>query len=221
MSKMIPMIGKRFGRLTVIAEGGRTKSGNARWVCKCDCGNVSVVSGSYLRSGHTKSCGCISRENVTVRNTTHGKRNTRLYRIWHGMKSRCYFCKNPNFCDYGARGITVCDEWKNSFRAFYDWAMANGYADNLTIDRKDNDKGYSPENCRWITNKEQQNNKRNNTPIEIDGVTMNLTQWARASGLKQTTISERYKKGIRGVDLLKSPDPLQSERAKKKGCVSN
>lgn len=199
------MIGKRFGRLTVIDEAGSAKSGNKLWKCQCDCGNISVVSGSRLRGGYTKSCGCISREILTARNTTHGQRNTRLYRIWHGMKSRCYFSKNPNFADYGARGIIVCDEWLNNFQAFHDWAMANGYQDHLSIDRIDNNGNYCPENCRWATRTEQENNKRNNTPIEIDGRTMNITQWAKVSGVKQQTISYRYKKGIRGADLIKPP----------------
>ena len=205
MSKVIPMIGKRFGRLTVIADAGSAKGGIRLWECECDCGNRCVVRGTYLRNGTTRSCGCISREMTISRSTTHGKRNTRLYRIWHGMKSRCYFHKNPNFCDYGARGITVCEEWLNSFQAFHDWATSHGYADNLSIDRIDVNGSYCPENCRWATMLEQQNNKHNNTSIEIDGRTMNLAQWAKVSGVKQQTISYRYKKGIRGADLIKPP----------------
>lgn len=216
MPQVIPIEGMRFGRLTVISEAGRSKSRNALWKCLCDCGNYSVVSGAALRGGYIKSCGCISREMVTARNTTHGKRKTRIYRIWHDMKARCLFQKNPNFADYGGRGITVCDEWLNSFEAFYAWAMANGYSDNLTLDRKNNDKGYCPENCRWASRIEQANNKRNNTPIEIDGITMNITQWAKVSGVKQATISYRYKKGLRGADLIKPPDPVCSEKGKKR-----
>lgn len=145
----------------------------------------------------------------------HGQRYTRLYRIWHGMKSRCYFPNNPNFNDYGGRGIAVCDEWRNSFVAFYEWAKTSGYTEELSLDRIDNGNGYFPENCKWSTRTEQANNKRNNTPIEIGGITMNITQWARISGVNQQTISYRYKKGLRGADLIKPPDPMCSEKGKK------
>ena len=146
----------------------------------------------------------------------HGQRYTRIYRVWHGMKTRCYWKKSINYPDYGGRGITVCEEWKNSFSAFYLWAIANGYNDNLFLDRIDNNGNYCPQNCKWSTRDEQANNKRNNTSVEINGVTMNITQWAKVSGVKQQTISYRYKKGIRGADLIKAPDPKCSEYGKKR-----
>lgn len=121
----------------------------------------------------------------------HGKKKTRLYRIWLNMKNRCHNPRTPRFKDYGGRGITVCDEWKDNFQAFYDWAMANGYSDDLTIDRKDNDKGYSPDNCRWTTNLIQGNNSRHNHTVTYQGKTQSLSDWARTLGVSFHLLSNR------------------------------
>lgn len=156
----------KFGRLLVLyrVENVRTKSGRSMvvWHCKCDCGNEVDVRAQNLKDGNTKSCGCLNSDEVIKRNTTHGLYYTRLHRIWSGMKQRCYYSKCRSYKDYGGRGITICDEWLNDFKTFYDWAISNGYKEGLTIDRKNNDGNYEPQNCRWITNSEQQKNKRNN-----------------------------------------------------------
>lgn len=158
------LTGKRFGRLFVLkrTENRRTAGGRSQiqYQCKCDCGNVIIVIGEALRSGNTKSCGCYEHDVHINMSTTHGKTGIRLYRIWQGMKQRCYYPQNTHYKHYGGRGIIICDEWKNDFQAFYDWAMSHGYSDSLTIDRINNDGNYEPSNCRWATNSEQQLNKR-------------------------------------------------------------
>lgn len=153
------LTGKQFGRLTVIE---RIKHNNTLgyWICKCECGNEKIVPTNRLTQGMTKSCGCLNHDLVIERSTVHGLRHTRLYRIWNGMKQRCHNENHPRFKDWGGRGIKVCDEWKQSFKTFYDWSIQNGYSDNLSIDRINNNGNYDPNNCRWSTVQEQNKNKR-------------------------------------------------------------
>jgi hypothetical protein len=125
----------------------------------------------------------------------HGKSNTRLYRVWSRIKVRCYNKKFQHYKSYGGRGIKVCDEWLNDFMAFYNWAMANGYADNLTIDRIDVNGNYEPSNCRWVTNEEQQNNKRNTIFLTYKGKRQTITQWANELMISRDIIERRYRRG--------------------------
>lgn len=162
--KKIDLTGHRYGRLVALYENGRDKHGNVLWHCLCDCGNETDVTRRELRTGDTKSCGCLARES----HTTHGMYKTRIYIIWGSMLTRTGIWKGADEQtkrEYQDRGITVCDEWL-VFENFRDWALSNGYRDDLQIDRIDNDKGYCPENCRWVTPKENCNNRRNTLRLE-------------------------------------------------------
>lgn len=183
--------GKSFGKLTVLAFAGKNGCGHNLWKCSCDCGKETIVTIGHLRSGHTKSCGCGLREAVSKSHKTHGLAGTRLYDIWSNIKCRCGNPKAINYERYGGRGITVCEEWKRSFESFKEWAFANGYKDDLTIERKDNNAGYSPDNCRWATVKEQGNNKRNNHLIEINGEVKTMTQWCEQYGKTYSLVRQR------------------------------
>lgn len=161
--------GERFGRLIVVerAENYISPQGQARkrWLCKCDCGNMVTVFARGLIGGDTKSCGCLQKEIAKTVNTKHGMHGARLHVIWSSMKNRCYNQNSTNYKYYGAKGVAICGEWLHDFQAFYDWAMANGYRDDLTIDRINVYGNYEPTNCRWVTIAEQQRNKRKKEKI--------------------------------------------------------
>lgn len=160
---------KKFNRWTVKYFVGQNSNGAAIWHCICDCGTEKDLTVSTIQSGQSKSCGCLKSEVTAKRNTIHGMSKTRLYNEWTGMKDRCY---NPNcefYSYYGGKGISICNDWKDDFVKFRDWALQHGYSDSLTIDRINNDKDYCPENCRWVTSKIQANNRTNNILVCYNG----------------------------------------------------
>lgn len=220
MSKLIDRTGQRYGRLVVIerAPDQVFSSGRkvVRWKCKCDCGNIVEVATTSLGSGLTQSCGCWNneqRKKSETKKIIHGDCNKdkeyhNLYERWITIKKRCYQKSKDNYKNYGGRGITVCDKWLHNYTAFKEWALANNYSPELTIDRIDNNKNYSPDNCRWVDNKTQQNNKRSNTFITYNGKTKTLQQWADETGINNSTISSRLKNGWSVESALTTP-PLR------------
>ncbi len=181
--------GYRFGKLTVLCYS-HTKNGQSFWVCNCDCGNVTTVGQGNLKSGKTKSCGCIRKENP-IRIKIGNLHGTRIHKIYHNMRNRCLNPQNPRYKDYGGRGIKICDEWLGKFvgfNCFYKWAMENGYRDDLTIDRIDNDGDYCPTNCRWVDYKTQRRNTRRVKNITINGKTMCVKDWCALYGIEEAGI---------------------------------
>lgn len=188
------LVGMKFGRLTVVEKDGMGSVTGAKWRCKCECGKETSVFGSNLVYGRSLSCGCLTRQATAAVLTKHGKSNTRIYGIWTNMKDRCLNPKAKAYGGYGGRGITVCEEWRNDFQSFYDWAVVNGYSDELTLERKNNDGNYCPENCRWATRKEQANNTRRNRMITIGEETHTLKEWTETTGVRYDKAKQRVAK---------------------------
>lgn len=202
------LVGQRFGRLTVVSKADAIGTSSMRWNCVCDCGNKTVVYGHYLKSGHTRSCGCLANESIAERSTTHGHANSRLYRIWHGMKARCYRESEPGYSRYGGRGIKICEEWLSDFQKFYDWAMSHGYSDDLSIDRIDNNGNYCPENCRWVSMEVQNNNRSSNRTITANGETHTVAEWSKITGINETTLAGRLDKGWSEEKTINTPKKI-------------
>lgn len=199
------LIGQKFGRLTVIKDSGERKDANGYkgtvlWHCKCECGGEINVRSDSLTSGMTRSCGCLQYENGLA-SRTHGQSNSRIYSIYQNMKDRCYNPNNERYRRYGGRGISICDEWLNDFEEFYSWAMKNGYKDDLSIDRIDNDGNYEPANCRWATHIIQANNKSTNVHLFYKGEEYTRAELSRELGIDYETFRRKLKQGFSINDI--------------------
>lgn len=190
------IIGKKFGQLTVLSYDHKEQifiKNNVKngykyfYLCLCKCGNKTLVSRYHLIYKHTQSCGCIT--------NIHNLSNSRIFKIFQGMKQRCY---NPNtykYKIYGGRGISICDEWLNNFKSFYNWSIENGYRNNFSIDRIDVNGNYEPSNCRWVDNKAQSNNRRNNHLLTFKNETHSINEWAKILNVKRETLKTRLALG--------------------------
>jgi|SRR6185312_6004164 len=193
------LIGKKFGKLTVLYDSGERSSRNIKWLCKCDCGNYKNIKGADLLSGNTNSCGCFKIENTKRVNSTHGqsRRNgqrTAEYRAYYALKNRCYNKKCKSYPDYGGRGIKVCDRWLNSFENFFE-DMGKKPSANHSIDRINVNGNYEKYNCRWATRKQQANNVRNNILVTYKNKTQSLSVWCDELNLKYPRTKARLKLG--------------------------
>lgn len=198
MAKIKPMVGLRFGRLVAVAEAGMGPRGMV-YTYKCDCGNTKDIFGSLVRNGKVLSCGCLRSETTAKKNTTHGMFRTPTYHTWMGMKNRCLNENQPAFKNYGERGISICEEWME-FDGFL--ADMGERPDGHTLERIDNSKGYSKDNCTWATCEQQSRNTRQNKFITYDGKTMCMMDWSKETGIPYATIQDRRRKGLAASQIL-------------------
>lgn len=204
MDRYIDISNQRFGMLTAKHIDRSRNSDHTYWICECDCGNIKSIQRNALISGKTISCGCYSKK---INSTLNGLsiKYKRIYQIYSGMLARCFNPKCISYKYYGAKGRTVCNEWKNSFETFLNWSLNNGYADNLTIDRINNEGNYEPDNCRWVDMRTQQNNKSHGQGVVMitnNGETHHLAEWARIKNIPYQVVKDRRKLAKqRGITL--------------------
>ena len=207
--KKIDRIGERFGRLTIVEEKEpklyKPRTYARIFLCKCDCGNMVVASYTNLKAGNVRSCGCLKKDcNTGIFGKESQDERLRLHMIWKSMRNRCSAKNGKHFRNYGSRGISVCDEWTN-FSNFYQWAISNGYHSTLSIDRIDGTKGYSPDNCRWATAKEQANNIRTNVIITYNGESHTIPEWSQITNIPSYVIRNRRNYGWNVERTLTTP----------------
>lgn len=207
--KLVNLVGKRYGRLLVVSKSN-SHNGHTRWLCKCDCGNECIVHGTSLKTGNTTSCGCYKRENAKKLYSTVRQNDKHLYAVWNGIKQRCNNKNNSSYHNYGGRGIKMDKTWANNYKSFYDWAISSGYESGKQIDRIDNNGNYEPQNCRFVDQEIQANNKRNVKLYTLNGVAKSLPQWCREYNLDYYLVRQRVcKLGWDIADALSKPKQTQ------------
>lgn len=201
--KFQDLSGQKFNHLTVIEHAGRNHIGKHIYLCKCDCGNTAILRGEDIKSGNTKSCGCVRRQMTIDKNFKHGFAHTPMYNVWAGMKERCSRKGNRSYKNYGERGITVSNDWLD-YKNFHRDMVAT-YRDGLTLERVDNEKGYSKENCIWANRETQGNNTRRNHFIEYNGETLTISKMARKHNAKPYIVQKRIYTGWSVEKALTTP----------------
>lgn len=204
--------GDIYGMLSIVKEDGYIY-GKRAFIVKCECGNQLRIGLGQLRSGHTKSCGCIRKQKPNRK--IHGESKSRLYKIWNNMIHRCYRKNDISYKNYGSREIKVCDEWRDSFICFKNWAVENGYSEFLSIERKDVNKNYSPSNCCWIKFSNQNNNKRNTVYIEFNKEIHTLKEWSAILELPVYILKNRLRSGWTLEKTFTSPIDKRYSKSKK------
>lgn len=209
----VDITGQKFGRLTVLSVHQSSHPGSrTKWLCQCECGNTTIVTISRLRNGKTKSCGCLRKETCRKNFTIHGSYKLPLHAVWNTMLSRCNNKNSSSYLDYGGRGISVCEEW-HKYELFEAWAFSHGYISGLTIERVNNEKGYNPENCIWISKRQQARNKRNTRYLSFNGVSKSVLDWSDEVGISTSTIYARIRMGWSIKDALSKPvRPLNKKK---------
>ena len=217
--KFKDLTGMTFGYWQVLERTNNSKDGSSRWVCRCKCGATKTVLGKALTSQKTKSCGCYNKEKAKETFYKHGYSHTNLHNRWLKIRERCYNPNSRSFENYGGRGIQMCNEWKQNFMRFYSWAIENGYKPGLTIDRIDVNGNYEPKNCRFINQKGQQNNRRNNVYITYKNKTQTLAQWADYYNIPYKILWKRIKLGWTFEKAISTQIGGKNERRKEE-CLS-
>lgn len=204
MLKVQQLMSKKYSRLT-ITEIGPPKSGGRKCIAVCDCGITKSYNLSSVMRGDVKSCGCLQRENAKYSNTKHGLKQHTLYSIWCNMKTRCTNPKSENFKWYGGKGITICNDWLNDFKIFFEWSIANGWAEGMQLDRKDGSKPYYPDNCRFVTPSANSRNRTSNVVLIYQGESKCLTEWCELLNLDYSSIHHRIARGWDTTRALETP----------------
>ena len=202
MAVIIDLTGQQYGKLKVLELAVDIPGKKKKWLCRCECGNEIIVAGSNLRNGHTTGCKKCAMKDLKKGNIKHGMSDSKLYSVWRGILNRCENPKSRSYSDYGAKGISVCDEWHDSVN-FIKWSCDNGYKEGMEIDRKDNTAGYSPSNCRWVTRIENANNKSNNRRFVYNGRGMTMAEIARKNNINYKLFHKHISQGMSVEDAIR------------------
>lgn len=209
MAELIDISGNEFEHCRALKHVGGGKGG-AKFLFRCECGKEFIARSNDVRKGRIKSCGCVNRREIREKTKKHGFHKHPIYQAWSHIKQRCHNPKNKEYKNYGGRGIVMCNDWFDNPEEFINWSLKNGWRKGLTIDRIDNEKGYCPDNCRWVSMEVQENNKRNNHYYDYNGEKKTLSQIARENGISRNSLY--YRANVKNIPLEKAVEILKVEK---------